>query len=219
MTSTEFIIQNKWNGSVDVYLTLGVGTGFISDIKKIPFIKHVTNPHQGYFTLEAGKSVKYTSPKDEVFSGNVCFNSPPLNCPDKGFPLSTNLGEFTLNIHHLNPDGLETIDISNVAGANSYMEFLLSKGGKWNAGAKYPDVKSFKNKKLGENVGSVGVYPFGCDDCTASVAPPKCSSKPEGAPNPPVPQKEAICNVQRPSSNAGGSVTLRYLGPIPYTLD
>ena len=219
MAQTEFIITNNWLDSVTVYLTLGVGTGYLSDIKKVPFVKHATNPHQGYFTLEAGASVSFTPPQGEVFSGNVCFNSPPINCPTDDFPMAVNLGEFTLNIHHLNPQALETIDISNVAGANSYMEFVLSGGGTWNAGPTQPEVSSFKNDRIGKNVGNVGVYPYACDDCTSSAAPPSCSRKPEGAPSTPEPQKHAICNVQRASSGQGGTVSLNYLGPIPYTLD
>lgn len=214
MDQTTLVISNKWTDSVTVYLTLGVGAGFLSDIKKIPFVKHHTNEHQGYFTLEAGDEVSFTSPKNLVFSGNVSFNSPPLNCPSPEFPMCINLGEFTLNNHHANPANWETIDISNVAGANSYMEFSLSGGGKWNAGSKHPDVTKFRNGSLGNNVGRVGVYPYACDDCTASVSPPVCSTKPKGAPVTPVPQKDAICNVQRDSSKAGGTVTLSYLGPI-----
>ncbi len=218
MSLTEFKIKNNWNHSVKVYLTLGVGTGFISNINDIPFITNVTNPHQGYFTLDAGAGVSYSPPEGMTFSGNVCFNTPPINCPTNDFPLASNLGEFSLNNYAQNPNNQETIDISNVAGANSYMEFSLEGGGTWNAGSTQPTVTSFKNGKLGDNVGQVGVYPFACDDCTASVSPPTCSSTPEGAPNPPVPQKDAICNVQRASAAAGGTVTLSYLGPIPYAM-
>lgn len=218
MSQTNFTITNNWNEPVKVYLTLGVGTGFMSDINNVSFIETVTNPHQGYFMLDPGAEVSYMPPQGEVFSGNVCFNSPPINCPTPDFPLATNLGEFTLNIHTLNSDALETIDISNVAGANAFMKYTLTGGGTWNAGPTEPTVTSFENKALGKNVGQVGVYPYACDDCTASVAPPQCSLRPEGAPFPPVPQKHGICNVQRASSGQGGTVALSYEGPIPYAM-
>ena len=219
MESTVFVVRNKWSESVKVYLTLGVGGGFVSNISDIPFIENHTNPHQGYFTLKAGKSVSYTSPAGKTFSGNIAFNTPPLNCPTDDFPMGINLGEFSLNNHVQNPNNWETIDISNVAGANSFIEFSLEGGGQWNAGPKYPDVKDFKNDSIGKNVGNVGVYPYACDDCTASVSPPQCVNKPYGAPTTPIPQINAICNVQRASSKAGGTVTLNFLGPIPMALE
>lgn len=219
MDQTDFIILNNWTESVNVYLTLGVGTGYLSDISKVPFVTNQTNPHQGYFALAPGASVSFTPPHGEVFSGNVCFNSPPINCPTPDFPMAVNLGEFTLNIHTLNAEAWETIDISNVAGANAFMEFELNGGGTWNAGPTQPTVTSFKNKALGQNVGEVGVYPFACDDCTSSVAPPTCSSRPVGAPSTPQPQKHAICNVQRASSGQGGSVMLKFNGLILMAMD
>ncbi|KYG82807.1 hypothetical protein [Roseivirga echinicomitans] len=214
MGTTEFIIINDWTEEVSVYLTLDQGEDYISNINKMPFIKNVIHPLQGYFTLAPSKFIAYTPPKGEVLSGNIAFNSPPLSCPTDDFPMGINLAEFTLNSYTSNPKGWETVDISNVSGANSYMKFLLTDGDKWNAGPNHPDVIKFKNGPLGENIGNIGVYPYACDICTASVAPPYCDRKPLGAPAIPIPQTKPICNIQRASSDAGGTVSLFYLGPI-----
>lgn len=212
--TTEFFIINDSNEEVNVYLTLGLAPGNFSEISQVKFIKHITNPNQGYFSLKPQKFVSFNSPKNLVFSGNVSFNAPPLNCPTNEFPMGVNLGEFTLNNAHEDPKNFETIDISNVAGANSFMKFSMIDGGDWNAGDEHPNVKCFKNAELGKNLGNVGVYPFACDVCTASVAPPHCNQQPLGAPSPIIPQKESICNVQRPASTSGGTVALTYLGSI-----
>lgn len=214
MGTTEFIIINDWTEEVKVYLTLNEGEDYISDITRIPFIKKMTHPSQGYFTLGPSKFVSYTSFENKVFSGNISFNSPPINCPTDDFPMGINLAEFTLNAYHSSEENWETVNISNVSGANSYMKFLLTDGEKWNAGPNHPDVIKFKNAALGNNIGNIGVFPYGCDIGTASVAPPYCEKKPLGAPFAPIPQTEAICNVQRASSNAGGTVSLFYMGPI-----
>tara|TARA_R110001599_G_C12271424_1_gene661509 strand:- start:2192 stop:2851 length:660 start_codon:yes stop_codon:yes gene_type:complete len=219
MGTTEFIIINDSTEEVKVYLTLDEGDGYISDITKIPFIQERVNPNQGYFTLAPGKFKSYTSTENKVFSGNIAFNCPPLNCPTDAFPMGINLAEFTLNAYHSSPKNWETVDISNVSGANSYMKFLLVDGEKWNAGPNHPDVIKFKNEALGKNIGNIGVFPYGCDIGTASVAPPYCNKRPLGAPVIPIPQTEAICNVQRTSSNAGGTVALFYMGPIPSNMN
>lgn len=215
MGTTELIIINDWTDEVKVYLTLDEGEEYISDISKIPFVKETTSSNQGCFVLDPGKFISYNSPQGKTFSGNIAFNSPPLNCPTDDFPMGINLAEFTLNSYSTNPKSWETVDISNVSGANSYLKFLLTDGEKWNAGPNHPNVTKFKNEALGKNIGNIGVFPYGCDICTASVAPPMCGNKPIGAPSSPIPQTDAICNVQRAASNAGGTVSIFYMGPIP----
>jgi len=88
----------------------------------------------------------------------------------------------------------------------------MTGGGGWNAGSTQPTITTFANKAIGENTGLVGVFPYACDNCTASVAPPICTTPPVGAPNPPQPQAQPICNVQRDASTAGGTVAIVFTG-------
>lgn len=148
----------------------------------------------------------YTPPQGTTLIGNICFGGPPINCPAPGFPTAVNLFEFALDL----ASGQETIDISCVAGVNAYIEVEMSGGGAWNAGATQPSVTSFHNEAPGQNTGLVGVYPIGCDVCTASQNPPQC----QPPVSPEQPQAEPICNVQRAASGSGGWVTAAFKGFI-----
>ena len=99
-----------------------------------------------------------------------------------------------------------------MAGVNSLLQFGLTGGCAWNAGSDHPNITSFENKKIGDNVGQIGVFPYGCDNCTSSDNPPQCPAPPVGAPSPPVPQTEKICLVQRDASQAGGTVLVTFQG-------
>lgn len=217
MSQTQLTIVNGTDEKIKLYLTLGATLGCIQDVKDIPFITgHIPdNNLQGYFELDRkGKSdrVKYTPPLGMGINGNVTLDGPPINCADVAFPSGVNLAEFILNNSFQSGNPQETIDISCVPGANALFEFSMQGGGNWNAGSLDPNVTSFENGSLGNNLGKVGVFPFGCDDCTRSVKPPHCSNPPQGAPNPPIPQSSPICNVQRSASSSGGTVTITLKG-------
>ena len=212
MSQTNIVITNGTSETVTLFLTLGATPGCIQDVSQIPFVTNPIKgkPLQGSFSLGPGKSTASYSPSAGVgINGNLSLDSPPLNCPTKEFPLVVNLAEFILNNGFQSGTPQETLDISGVAGTNAQYEYNMQGGGKWNAGASHKNVTSFKNKSLGNNVGQVGVYPFACDICTGSSQPPKCNSKPTGAPSPPVPQTSSICNVQRNANpGSGGTVTI-----------
>jgi hypothetical protein len=193
-------------------MTLGAVPGCVQDVDQVSFVTNVVNPLQGWFNLPAGKQVSYTPPQGVGISGNFAFGTPPLNCPPPAFPSGVNVAEFMLNNSFQGPGAQETIDISAVAGVNAFIQFTLSGGGAWNAGSTQPSVTSFANKAIGENTGLVGVFPYACDNCTASVAPPICTTPPAGAPNPPQPQAQPLCNVQRDASTAGGTVAVVFAG-------
>ena len=211
-TQTKLEVRNDTNADVVVYLTLGATPGCVRNVREIPFVAHVIHSLQGWFVLKSKESVSYTPPEGVGINGNFAFGTPPLNCPTTEFVWGVNLAEFILNNGFQGAGAQETIDISAVAGTNCTIRFEMSGGGVWNAGSTYPVVNHFENKFLGKNVGQVGVYPYGCDGCTASISPPVCATPPVGAPNPPVPQKEAICNVQRDASNSGGNVVAIFKG-------
>jgi hypothetical protein len=208
---TQLSLTNSSNTDVTVYLTLGAVNGCTPNVKLIPFVTNYVNTLQGSFTLKQGETVSYTPPLGTCFNGNIAFGSAPLNCPPAAYPSGINLFEFMLNNRLQGAGAQETIDISCVAGANAYIAVTMSGGGTWNAGPGYPNVTTFKNNNLCNNSGQVGVYPYACDTCTASVNPPICPNRPIC---PIIPQKTAICNVQRNASNSGGTVNVSFQGWI-----
>jgi hypothetical protein len=217
-SQTALQLSNDTDKPVEVFLTLGKTAGCVTNIADIPFVTNTisNNSLQGSFTLQAkgseGDSINYTPPAGMGINGNFAFGTPPLNCPTGAFPNGINLAEFILNNGFQGAGAQETIDISAVAGVNAFIRFSLTGGGTWNAGATQPTVTEFENKAIGDNVGQVGVYPYGCDNCTASANPPVCATPPTNAPNPLVPQKEPICNVQRDASSSGGTVAVTFKG-------
>ena len=208
---TALELTNGTDQDVQAYLTLGATPGCIQNVAGIPFVTNVVNKLQGWFTLAANKSVSYTPPAGVGVNGNFAFGTPPINCPTDAFPNGVNLAEFILNNDFQGPGAQETIDISAVAGVNVYIKFSMTGGGVWNAGATEPSVTEFENKGLKDNCGQVGVFPYGCDNCTERVAPPVCTGPP-----PPPPygncQSAPICNVQRDASTAGGTVSVFFNG-------
>ena len=194
---TRLKVLNATSNELQVYITLGAVDCCLQKVSEIPFVTHVINDLQGSFTLPAWGGVDYAPPSGTGISGNLCFGSPPINCPTPQFPSGVNLAEFILNNGFEGSHAQETIDISCVAGANALISYSLSGGGKWNAGPTQPAVASFANKSIGENTGLVGVFPYGCDNCTSSDNPPRCDTPPVGAPTPwhLRPKRSAMCNV------------------------
>jgi len=211
-------VTNSNTADVTVFLTLGAVASCVASIDDIPPIMSPVLPIskvnnlQGSFILKSGASVSFIPAVGVGISGNLAFGTPPLNCAAPQFPSGVNVAEFTLNNAFQTGIPQESIDISAVAGVNAFLEFNMTGGGAWNAGSTQPDVTSFENKKIGGNVGQVGVFPYACDVCTGSDKPPKCPAPPVGAPSPPVPQTENICLVQRDASQAGGTVLVTFAG-------
>jgi hypothetical protein len=216
MTTSNQTVLELTNGTgqdVQVYITLGATPGCIQNVGDMTFVTNILNKLQGWFMVAPNASVSYTPPQGTGVNGNFAFGTPPINCPTNSFPNGVNLAEFILNNSFQGPGAQETIDISAVAGVNADIKFSMNGGGVWNAGATEPNVTEFENKGLNDNCGVVGVYPYGCDACTQSVAPPKCAGPP-----PPPPygncQSAPICNVQRDASNSGGNVLITFKGFI-----
>lgn len=210
---TQIQLANQSTQDVVAYITLGATPGCVQDVSQLTFsdtsIKVTAlAPLQGYFTLKANSSSYIKAPGTDGFNGNFSFSTPPLNCPTPDFPNGVNLAEFIINNGFQQGSPQETLDISCVAGVNAKIKFAVS-ADNWSTNGGAIAVSSFENQ-TGANTGLVGVYPYGCDNCTASVAPPSCVGKqPKNA------NKEPICNVQRDAkSNAGGTVEVIYLGPL-----
>ena len=213
MTTLE--VHNVSDQPVLVYLTLGATPGCVQDVSTILFEPAVSldvlAPLMGEFILGKHRTVKIFAPDSLGLNGNFCFGTPPLNCPCPNWPEGVALAEFILN-NGLQPGGQETVDISCVCGANAYLGFDLS-AGDWTSNGGAISVSQIRNATRYQNTGLVGVFPYSCDNCTSSDAPPSCVGQQSQFAN-----SEPICNVQRPAgSNQGGTVKVSFFGwtPVP----
>ncbi len=201
---TTLKVKNSTTQDVEVWLTLGNVEEFITDVEGIFGI--TTSGDQGSFILKAGEEIEYTS--ERGISGNISFGSAPENCPTTEFPNGFNIFEFCLNNSSQAGAPQETIDISAVAGVHSLIRATTSGGGTWNAGTDYQGISSFENGELYTNTGRIGVFPYGCDNCTSIDLPPPCVAHPAYE----TPQAEPICNIQRDAVNSGGTILVEFLG-------
>lgn len=203
-STTVLTVKNQNpNDTVEVYLTLNGGDGYVSDVNGIFGITS-SNDTQGSFYLLPKDSVTYTAPVGKAFSGNISFWSPPLNCPFEG----TTLFEFTLNNSLIDSNSQETIDISCVAGVTCIGSFDLNGGGAWGDNYQSNDIKHFQNDSLYHNTGISGVFPYGCTNCINTEGAPVCNNSPSQFANP---NLNKICNVQRNAKNSGGNVIISYI--------
>ena len=197
------ILNTSEHDSVLTYLTIGSDTNFVTDVNGIFGIND--SGLQGSFWLVKDSLYTYEF-NNKGLSGNFSFDTVPLNCPAGTFKTGTNLFEVTINNYGTVSKAQETIDISNVAGVNAMCRYSMVGGGTWIAGGD--SVSSFGNSSIYNNVDSVGVFPFGCDNCTSSVKPPKCIDTLKIS----KPQPRHICNVSRNSKESGGTIRLSFMG-------
>lgn len=213
MTTLE--IRNDSESSVLAYITLGATPGCVQEVGNL-LLSHgiaVNRLHalMGNFELPPRLTVTVAAPEGLGLNGNFSFGTPPLNCPCPEFPEGVNLAEFIVN-NGFQPGGQETVDVSCVCGANAFIAFALS-AGDWTSNGGAIPVSEIENGTRYDNTGRVGVFPYGCDNCTSSDNPPACVGQhPECANSLP------ICNVQRAAgSNEGGTVRVMFKGfaPVP----
>jgi len=195
-------IKNSNPDTALVYLTLGGGAGWVSNVNGIFGIVS-TNLLQGSFKLAPNDSLDYSTPDSLAIMGNISFAYAPVNCP-----VGITLYEFTLNNAGTVNMAQETIEISCVAGVSSLGRFTLYGGGTWEANQNYMNVTTIYNDSMGKNTGLVGVYPYGCTNCTNTAGMPTCITNPE------TPQTQNICNISRNANNSGGIVKIEFLGLI-----
>lgn len=211
--TTQMIVRNDSADSVTAYLTLGATPGCVQEVNTVMISDGVAITRlyalMGYFTLAPGQRVYIGAPGNLGFNGNFAFDTPPLNCPCPDWPEGVCLAEFIIN-NGFQMNGQETIDISCVCGANAFLEYEMS-ADDWNDSVNFGLVQ-LKNGTRYNNLNLSGVYPYGCDNCTASVSPPDCVGVQTAV------NDQPICNVQRNASgNQGGTVTVVFKGftPIP----
>jgi hypothetical protein len=210
-TTTRVRIVNLSNHPVVVWITLGATSGCLQHITQIPFITDSVTPLKGYFTLASNDStIDYAPPLGIGYNGAVSFDTCALNCAIPRFPYGINLFEFIVNNSFQTGIPQETIEISCVAGCNALIEgYLWGDGLSWNTYG-HPVVKHIYNRGKWNNSGLLGVFPFGCDDCTSSVSPPECDKSDKDK------QKEPICTIQRNAKGSGGGlVRIVYKGTPP----
>ena len=198
-SNTELVLVNNSEDSVLVFLTLSGypasdSSKYIQNVNGIFGIKQTGLV--GSFYLGAKDTVAYSSYK--WFSGNVSFGAQPINCFTKAWPTGINPFEFNLN------DGQESIDISAIGGVNCILHVDLLGGPAWMASHKYPDVRCFHNDTLYGNTGKVGVFPYGCTNCTDTLGRQPCQV-PSAIPN-----TAPICNPTRAAGEHGGIVIVTF---------
>lgn len=212
--TTKLELHNPTDNPVLTYLTLGATPGCVQDVALVAvsdgLIINRLYPLQGNLTLPPKTIVSLTAPEGLGFNGNISFGTPPLNCPCPGYPEGVCLAEFIIN-NGFQPGGQETVDISCVCGANAYVGILLGSEDWTTNGGAIP-VKDIRNGTRYDNTGRNGVFPYGCDNCTESSAPPSCVGQ-----QPQFVNSAPICNVQRPATSPGGVVRVSFYGwtPVP----
>lgn len=206
--NTEVCVVNSTKDTVIVYLTLGSDTNYVTNVNGVFGITEIGL--QGYFILSPNDTISYKSPCNKGFNGNLSFGTAPNNCPDTTlYPNGMNIFEFALN-NNFNgiPNAQETIDISCVSGVNCKIGCNFSQNN-WNAGDTV-GFTSIENSYLYDNVGRIGVFPFGCDSCTVIKNPPVCPNHKKFS----QPQSKNICNVQRNATLKGGKLYVIYGGVL-----
>lgn len=214
--TTKLRISNKSSSPVLTYITLGATPGCVQDVADLVvsggIVINKLHPLMGNFVLpETGEYEIMVLPSAPIgLNGNFSFGTPPLNCPCPDWPEGVSLAEFIIN-NGFQVNGQETVDISCVCGANAFIRFELSSDD-WTTNGGQTVVKSMRNSTRYDNTNRIGVYPYGCDNCTSSDAPPSCVGQ-----QPQFANQFPICNVQRPASQPGGVVHVVFEGftPVP----
>jgi hypothetical protein len=199
-TSTELKVVNTTKDSVLVFLTLsGYPASDTLHVKNVNGIFGCTQSGLvGSFYLAAGDSTTYTS--TQWFSGNVGFGTQPMNCTVTAWPTGANPFEFNIN------NNQESIDISAMGGVNCILQVDLIGGPQWQASPKYPDVRYMYNDSMWKNSGLIGVYPYGCTNCTNTDGKQACQTPNEQ------PNSDPICTPTRAAAEHGGTIRVSFLG-------
>jgi hypothetical protein len=223
-TGTTLKITNATSNPVPVMVTLGSGYD-INNISQLPW-GVVQDPVgvqnlQGVFILAGNSSVSYNS-SPSSFSGNVAFGPTAWGrgCGSSQvgacYPNSTNLAEFTLNYS----GGMETVDISDVNGANAAISINFTGNNPWNdGGGGHTNVTNIPSVlPLSAFAQQSGVYGWQGTNCINVVlpvpngSPSNICAAPVNNPGAPQLQANAQCNIQRAQGKIGGTVEVVFNG-------
>jgi len=201
-SNTGFEIVNTTKDSVLMYLTINkpADSTWVKNVNGIFGIN--SSQLRGSVWVQPNDTLKYIPTLS--FSGNVSFGTPPQNCPTEQFVNGINILEWSVNV----PKGSnEALDLSCVAGVNCIMKIDLIGGSDWIANGK--SVRSIENKKMWNNTGIYGVFPYGCTNCTDTDGKQLCQTPNEK------PNTEKICTPTRNTNEKGGTIRISFFG---YTL-
>lgn len=213
---TQMLVTNQDTVPVTAWLTLGAADT-ATWIQNVQGLFGITDSGLvGSFILQPGDTLNYTAPSGKAIQGNFCFITQAYQCAFDSINTGSNIIEFCLNNSGTVNNAQETIEISCVPGVTYIGAVDFYGAGVWTANyTGYDTIIHIENSVFGRNTGLPGVYPVGCDNCTAQTAnAPACTiGKGES------PQKYAICNVQRNASQSGGQVVFSYMGPAYQILE
>lgn len=227
-SGTTLTITNGTPNPVPVMITLGAGYD-INNISQLPW-GVVQDPVgiqnlQGIFILagtSAGtNSVSFNSGTSS-FSGNVAFGPTAWGrgCGSSQagacYPNATNLAEFTLNYSA----GQETVDISDVNGANAAITINFTGNNPWNdGGGGHTNVTNIPSVlPLSAFAQQSGVYGWQATNCINVVLPvpngppSNICAAPVNNPGAPQLQTNKQCNIQRGAGVSGGTVQIVFNG-------
>lgn len=197
--NTELRVVNNSQDSILLFLTLS-GYNYPQDTLYVQNVNGIFGCSQtglqGSVWLKANDSLSYISTK--YLSGNISFGVAPLNCPDSVWKTGMNLFEFNLN------EPQESIDISCMAGVNCILKCNLIGGPNWLADTCL-NARVLQNDTMYNNTNRVGVYPYGCTNCTNTQGKQTCQTPSE------TPNTYNICNPTRAKNKRGGIVRLAFL--------
>jgi len=221
-SGTTLKITNGTSTAVPVQVTLGAGYD-INNINQLPSSWGVIQDPvgiqnlSGIFILAGSSSVSFNSYPNS-FSGNVAFGPTSFGrgCGNSAagacYPNAANFAEFTLNYSA----GQETVDISDVNGANASITINFTSSNPWtdNSGDNNmttigiaPPLSNFNNQE--------GVYGWQGTTCTGNSGYPNPASgcpAPVNAPSASQLQTNAQCNIQRKVGVSGGTVEVVFNG-------
>lgn len=227
---TTLEVKNITGKSVHVLLTLGAPPPG-NPYNQIVDVRQVTGwnvtPEQtaagpdyskGKFVLPKNSSRRFNSGSRSLigniafgptFAGQGCGSTANNAC----YPNATNLAEFTLN----QPG--ETVDLSNVNGANAKIVVNFIGGNAWNNGS-WPGANENVTRISGIQPIGVwsrpsGVYGWQATNCTSVNGPPNpvagCPA-PRDGPTGPQLHVNPQCNIQRSGPSGGGTVQIVFGG-------
>lgn len=211
MDKTLLIIKNSYMSSVKVYLVLqGDPDYFVTNIRDIPFVTNFIYKDSGFFVLESGGYVSFVNQRNKGLKTYISFGELPKEEPTDEYPNGINFVNVTLNNHLEGFCSTEKLSINCVNGVNSLIKISTISGGDWSVDSKQESVTNIRNKELGDNVGCIGVYPYGCDMCTTILKPTNKTFSPIKAPKNVKTQKDSICEIQRSTTKNGGIVLVEF---------
>jgi len=219
MATTALTVKNDYTSRIEVWVSLGEkdprsSIPVVADVRNLitpswsPIRLIGSDPKLGFFRLQPGVSATLAQPTGYGIVCWLTYKFPPTECnPLVGAPPREAPTAVDLKLN----SGIEMVHIDCIGGINACWHMDFVGGQQWNSVAGI--VTEVENKAFGSNRGQVGVFPYGCDECTSSQDPPPCIEP--GVDNEP-PQTSQVCYVWRSGldSPGGGEVRVVFKNPL-----